>query len=1591
MDFSDQKTRYFVSEQGLDDRIEGDVLRKIEPTTYVTLGLGGRTYFQFAGESQRDECLGNLDYCFQGYTLSFWLVILDDDLQMRDSTLVDNGGSSSHGIWIYWKNNALHTRLRHPDNGRTWENIAYELYPARVYLQTVAGEAQFINYWYHYAFSWSQSAGLQVYLNGVSVGTTTVYSSSDFAVGVRSSFTFGSRDNSGNTIGVADISFSSQRMSQEQIIGRSGLKHYYFTMNRLNGNRLVVWPSDLVATFNPWGLQAQLVPGVVDMALRLGMDAVTRTEYYIDAGDCSNTCFGQTNDCSFYISFWVRFDEIRNGITVLDTGNTGLTIMISQQNLVALVYSDSTDYPNTVTFRGLQANRWYFVEVDGSPQFVNLWINSQIVNSVDYNPIRMPHQGRDHKLLIGKKNEDLFNSYKSAGMFTIDQLDMLQGGREFLRSIGHIQRGIPPHIFYPMDKMRSNGYIDYFYRNVQHSPNATAPFNSFVLGKDMLALSLNTDAFEIVQGRRNEECFNNIEKCVHGILIRGWFKVDNLGQGAEFLTSGFNGIDMAFRNGQLEVSANTLANKWTVNVPNFEFGEWMFLEVSFHPKYGLAVYRDETKMIDTVTSNRYDPVRTAPQSPDTFRVGPAFSGGEQAVVLVDNLEIWYGDRDYVCSIPEVTCTSGNRYTTYIIDFDAWQGAANGQLQHELLRIPARGQLVTGLYDQALDVRGGSGDKAEVTSILPNTPVNDECLGNLTLCPDGVSISFFVKPKTGFLDRSSNGPIYLLSTGVDGIDVYVKDRKLYAEARNGDQRWNVETMPNFLLEEFWNKIIVMWSPIKGLVLARDEDLYIVDEDRSGSYTADEVDPPIDSRFLIGRSGVKQDSYDEGLIAAFDEMIIKYVYEIPTRITHDSFSFERVNSRNRYLVEHPKFPVYLRNGVQVEEGFVGNTSSLGGANQYVDLGPHWDSCIDNLELCRSTGVTLSFRLNLKQDSDTTGQMLLSGNAYDVRVVYFNQQPRLQVKLRNSEKEWSMTSASIPSDEWINVDVTWTEDGGAQLYVNNLLNGADEGTRIQQEDLPKTNMYVGRAPDSGLRYFNGEIDEINFYRSTRDDLVKKAILDFNCDFYGIVIDMDDIGPNGNIQSSLSTPVMSYNGVETVPGLIGRAIKLEGAQYLDVGNRLSCQSRPNACLNGYTMRVSFKLLQFGQRVYLVSSNPAEIMLTGDDLYVRYSYLMGVWEATLNNVELNQWYSIDLTWDDENGMTVYVNDVQRAWVQKPTRPIDASYDQKNNFYINRPSSDLVTNYNGGMFIIDDLEIWDAKRELLRSCDLLPPVLVKSAVYPETGTGYIRLFYIPEEFKGTGSGSEEMFLKFLASDDDGLLWYNKDGFVGSYVYLQNGDLYFGSDSDEMIPRRITFNRFFGDGQDHTLTIRSDPNNMVTFYVDDESVGQFDPGYKVKFLTEDFNVGGHINVSLATNKEVGQSFVGTIKDVRINGTGYNSDLDLFFEMWKEQFPEFVRASCDMVFDPAIDFECDTGGSSVTFLKNDTFIDGGVWVKKGSKPSIKITFTAAEPRGLLLFTGTEKRRGYGEFFAVEIFDRLLYLVADVGNGVERRKVGSLSGLS
>lgn len=39
--------------------------------------------------------------------------------------------------------------------------------------------------------------------------------------------------------------------------------------------------------------------------------------------------------------------------------------------------------------------------------------------------------------------------------------------------------------------------------------------------------------------------------------------------------------------------------------------------------------------------------------------------------------------------------------------------------------------------------------------------------------------------------------------------------------------------NYLTDDHWNTIIVAWSPIKGLVLAKDESMYRVAQDSYGT--------------------------------------------------------------------------------------------------------------------------------------------------------------------------------------------------------------------------------------------------------------------------------------------------------------------------------------------------------------------------------------------------------------------------------------------------------------------------------------------------------------------------------------------------------------------------------------------------------------------------------------------------------------------------------------------------------------------------------------------------------------------------------------
>ena len=65
------------------------------------------------------NCVIVTNYLSAGYTLSFWVMINNDNLGVNDGTLIDNGGSNSHGVTVYWDNGKLITKFVTPE-GYSW-------------------------------------------------------------------------------------------------------------------------------------------------------------------------------------------------------------------------------------------------------------------------------------------------------------------------------------------------------------------------------------------------------------------------------------------------------------------------------------------------------------------------------------------------------------------------------------------------------------------------------------------------------------------------------------------------------------------------------------------------------------------------------------------------------------------------------------------------------------------------------------------------------------------------------------------------------------------------------------------------------------------------------------------------------------------------------------------------------------------------------------------------------------------------------------------------------------------------------------------------------------------------------------------------------------------------------------------------------------------------------------------------------------------------------------------------------------------------------------------------------------------------------
>ena len=162
------------------------------------------------------------------------------------------------------------------------------------------------------------------------------------------------------------------------------------------------------------------------------------------------------------------------------------------------------------------------------------------------------------------------------------------------------------------------------------------------------AVNLNGGMQYIDLGQNMDTCLGNLEKCKHGITISFWVKFNEFNYNMFLLSTGINGIKMYYLGGFIYLKIDSMGKSWRASLPRPEIGKWHYLELSWHPEFGVSLYldnllRDHEEYVNVPETNRNVDDRFligAPNSDDT--PGRRYN---YAAMDVDEMEIWYGRRD----------------------------------------------------------------------------------------------------------------------------------------------------------------------------------------------------------------------------------------------------------------------------------------------------------------------------------------------------------------------------------------------------------------------------------------------------------------------------------------------------------------------------------------------------------------------------------------------------------------------------------------------------------------------------------------------------------------------------------------------------------------------------------------------------------------------------------------------------------------------------------------------------------------------------------------------------------------------------------
>lgn len=185
---------------------------------------------------------------------------------------------------------------------------------------------------------------------------------------------------------------------------------------------------------------------------------------------------------------------------------------------------------------------------------------------------------------------------------------------------------------------------------IPHSRLTLTTFRNPILvqGRIGNGLSLSGRGQYLDLGEHPEECIGNLALCHNGITVSTWLNFQSLQDNSYIFSTGSNGIRMYIKDDYLNVKVNQNRKEWHVRIPEFDISTWNYVEMSWHPDFGLGLYLNNS----LVAKSTHTETTVAPllQTRPRVLLGKANTGDstestQDANMVVDEMEIWYGRRE----------------------------------------------------------------------------------------------------------------------------------------------------------------------------------------------------------------------------------------------------------------------------------------------------------------------------------------------------------------------------------------------------------------------------------------------------------------------------------------------------------------------------------------------------------------------------------------------------------------------------------------------------------------------------------------------------------------------------------------------------------------------------------------------------------------------------------------------------------------------------------------------------------------------------------------------------------------------------------